>query len=127
MADLVHFFSSMVTSFLGSTVEAVEALTIVLAVGTVRGWSSALVGAGAGGLVLSALALLFGSAVLGLFVDDGTLAIAVLSLLAVVLVLSTLKPGEPRSSRYAPRLGHARNAFENVLRSARRSSKESHA
>ncbi len=33
--------------FLACTVEAVEALTIVLAVGTTRSWSSALSGAGA--------------------------------------------------------------------------------
>src|ERR1700722_16311063 len=37
-----------VSVFLACTVEAVEALTIVLAVGTTRGWRSALYGVGAG-------------------------------------------------------------------------------
>jgi uncharacterized membrane protein len=41
-------------------VEFVEALTIVLAVGVVRGWRSALLGAGAGLIVLAALVLALG-------------------------------------------------------------------
>jgi Ca2+/H+ antiporter, TMEM165/GDT1 family len=45
---------AVTTAFLGSLVEAVEALTIVLAVATVRGWRPSLLGAG-GGLVLLAL------------------------------------------------------------------------
>ena len=42
------------TAFLSSLVEAVEALTIVLAVGTVRGWRPATLGT-LGGLALLAL------------------------------------------------------------------------
>ncbi len=42
------------TTFVASAVEAVEALTIVLAVGVVRGWRSTLVGVGAAALVLAA-------------------------------------------------------------------------
>jgi uncharacterized membrane protein len=41
--------------FLACTVEAVEALTIVLAVGITRGWSSALAGVGAAVAVLTAV------------------------------------------------------------------------
>ena len=37
----------MLASFLASLVECVEALTVVLAVGSIRGWRSALLGAGA--------------------------------------------------------------------------------
>jgi Ca2+/H+ antiporter, TMEM165/GDT1 family len=48
---------SVVASFLASLVEFVEALTIVLAVGIVRGWRSALLGAGAGIVVLAGLVL----------------------------------------------------------------------
>lgn len=44
-------------AFLGSLVEVVEAFTIVLAVGTVRGWRPALAGT-AGGLALLAVLVL---------------------------------------------------------------------
>ena len=47
-------------SFMASVVEFVEALTIVLAVGIVRGWRSALLGAGAALAVLVALVALLG-------------------------------------------------------------------
>src|SRR5579864_8482396 len=47
-------------AFLASLVEFVEALTIVLAVGTVRGWRPALTGAGAGVAVLAALVVTLG-------------------------------------------------------------------
>ncbi len=39
-----HMGTSIVASFLASLVECVEALTVVLAVGSVRGWRSALIG-----------------------------------------------------------------------------------
>ena len=47
-------------AFLASLVEFVEALTIVLAVGTVRGWRPALSGAFAGIVLLVALVAIFG-------------------------------------------------------------------
>jgi uncharacterized membrane protein len=49
--------------FMACLVEAVEALTIVLAAGTARGWRSALIGAVAGLLVLTAIVALLGPAV----------------------------------------------------------------
>jgi len=49
-----------IAAFLASIVEFVEALTIVLAVGTVRGWRPALIGAGAGAILLVALVAVFG-------------------------------------------------------------------
>ena len=62
-----HWFSTQVSStvaaaFLASLVEFVEALTIVLAVGTTRGWKPALSGAFVGTALLSALVLTFGPA-----------------------------------------------------------------
>jgi uncharacterized membrane protein len=51
---------TVLASFLASAVEFVEALTIVLAVGVVRGWRPALLGAGAGVAALGALVLLLG-------------------------------------------------------------------
>lgn len=57
--DWAHSGSSMAAAFLASLVEFVEALTVVLAVGTVRGWRSAIAGAGlALGLLLLAVAAL---------------------------------------------------------------------
>src|SRR4051812_357475 len=49
-------------SFLASAVECVEAATIVLAVGTVRGWRPALAGTGLGLLALIALVAALGPA-----------------------------------------------------------------
>ena len=47
-------------AFLASAVEAVEALTVVLAAGTTRGWRSALIGAGAAILALAAVMAVLG-------------------------------------------------------------------
>ncbi|HEV3319144.1 MAG TPA: hypothetical protein VG053_05335 [Solirubrobacteraceae bacterium] len=52
--------------FLACAVEAVEALTIVLAVGTTRSWSSALSGAGAATLALVAIVAALGPALTSL-------------------------------------------------------------
>jgi uncharacterized membrane protein len=50
----------MLASFLASFVEFVEALTVVLAVGIVRGWRPALIGTGLGLAVLVALVIALG-------------------------------------------------------------------
>jgi uncharacterized membrane protein len=55
-----HAGSVFLAAFLASLVEFVEALTIVLAVGTVRGWRSSLLGAALGAALLIALVLLLG-------------------------------------------------------------------
>jgi uncharacterized membrane protein len=55
-----HAGTAFTAAFLASLVEFVEALTIVLAVGSVRGWRPALIGAAAGALFLTALVLVFG-------------------------------------------------------------------
>ncbi len=57
-----HLGTSVVASFLASLVECVEALTVILAVGTVRGWRSALSGAAAAVGVLAVVILLAGRA-----------------------------------------------------------------
>jgi Ca2+/H+ antiporter, TMEM165/GDT1 family len=53
----------ILSTFLASLVEMVEALTIVLATGVTRGWRSALLGAGAALLALAALVVIFGPVV----------------------------------------------------------------
>ena len=75
-----HAGPSILAAFLASLVEFVEALTIVLAVGTVRGWRPALVGAGAGAGLLVVLVLLFGPLL-------GSIPIGVLQLVVGMLLL----------------------------------------
>jgi len=54
--------TTLIASFLASLVECVEALTVVLAVGGVRGWRSALAGAAAALIVLAAIVAALGPA-----------------------------------------------------------------
>jgi uncharacterized membrane protein len=60
MVDWVHAGPAITAAFLASLVEAVEALTIVLAVATVRGWRPAALGALGGLLSLALIVLLLG-------------------------------------------------------------------
>lgn len=57
-----HAGPPMLAAFLASLVEFVEALTIVLAVGSVRGWRPALGGAGLGVAALALLVVILGPA-----------------------------------------------------------------
>jgi uncharacterized membrane protein len=52
----------VLTAFLASAVEAVEALTVVLAVGVTRGWRSSLIAAGTATLALAAVIAALGPA-----------------------------------------------------------------
>jgi uncharacterized membrane protein len=58
-----------ISVFLACTVEAVEALTIVLAVGTTRSWSSAMSGVGAAMLTLAVIVAALGPALTSLPID----------------------------------------------------------
>ena len=58
--DWTHAMPAVSAAFIGSFVEVVEAFTIVLAVGTVRGWRPALQGTFAGLAVLAAMVVLLG-------------------------------------------------------------------
>ena len=60
MGSLAHTGSAMTAAFLASLVEAVEALTIVLAVATVRGWRPAGFGAIAGLMLLVLIVVALG-------------------------------------------------------------------
>jgi uncharacterized membrane protein len=71
----------VLASFLASAVEAVEALTIVLAVGTTRGWRSALIGVGVGLFVLAALVAALGPALAAIPIDDLRLVVGALLLI----------------------------------------------
>ncbi|MFI1920495.1 COG4280 domain-containing protein [Nocardia sp. NPDC020380] len=56
-------YALVVTVFLACAVEAVEALTIVLAAGTSRGWRAAMQGLGAGALTLAVVVAILGPAI----------------------------------------------------------------
>jgi uncharacterized membrane protein len=87
------------TTFLASAVEAVEALTIVLAVGVVRGWRSTLVGVGAATLVLAALVAVLGPALR--VIPIGTLRFVVGALL-LAFGLQWLRKAILRAGGYKP-------------------------
>ncbi|HUK97577.1 MAG TPA: hypothetical protein VLV46_07955 [Gaiellaceae bacterium] len=94
-SDLLLF----ATTFLASAVEAVEALTIVLAVGVVRGWRSTLVGVGAATLVLAGIVAVLGPALR--LIPIGTLRFVVGALL-LAFGLQWLRKAILRSSGYKP-------------------------
>ena len=80
MTGSIHAWSTIVSAFLASSVEAVEALTVVLAVGVVRGWRSALLGTLAAVCVLAALVAIFGRAL-------GQIPVSALQLVVGALLL----------------------------------------
>src|SRR5215467_3545321 len=71
----------ILATFLACAVEAVEALTIVLAVGTTRGWRSALYGVGAAGTMLAGLTALLGPALTSIPIDSLRLVVGTLLIL----------------------------------------------
>lgn len=73
---------TVVSAFLASAVEMVEAVTIVLAVGITRQWRSTLLGVGAALLTLALLTGVFGTAIV-LFVPLGALRLVIGSLLLI--------------------------------------------
>jgi uncharacterized membrane protein len=75
----VHAGPTALAAFLACLVEAVEALTVILAVGTMRGWRDALLGSGAAVVVLGGLVAALGPALMT--VPLGVLQIAVGALL----------------------------------------------
>jgi len=81
MLSLAHAGTAIASAFLASLVEAVEALTIVLAVGTVRGWRPALAGTLAGLAFLALLVLAFGPLIARMPIHYMQLAVGVLLLL----------------------------------------------
>jgi Ca2+/H+ antiporter, TMEM165/GDT1 family len=66
---IVAGWTSAVAAFLASLVEGVEALTVVLAVGFVRGWRGSLTGAGLGLVALMVLTAALGPALMRIRLD----------------------------------------------------------
>jgi uncharacterized membrane protein len=76
-----HAGPSILAAFLASLVEFVEALTVVLAVGSVRGWRGALSGSGVALVVLLALIAVLGTALTHIPLDAIQLVVGTLLLL----------------------------------------------
>jgi uncharacterized membrane protein len=87
----------VVSSFLASAVEGVEALTIVLAAGVTRGWRSALIGVGVALIVLAIVAAALGPALTLIPIDALRLAVGALLL---VFGLQWLRKAILRASGY---------------------------
>jgi uncharacterized membrane protein len=68
------------TTFFASAVEAIEMVAIVIGVGVIRGWRSALIGAGAGFVVLAVLGGALGTALTAIPIDTLRLVIGALLL-----------------------------------------------
>ncbi len=77
----MHAGSSILAAFLASLVEFVEALTVVLAVGIVRGWRPALTGTGLALVVLAALVIILGPALQSIPLELVQLVVGTLLLL----------------------------------------------
>jgi Ca2+/H+ antiporter, TMEM165/GDT1 family len=77
----IHVGPTVVAAFLASLVEFVEALTVVLAVGVVRGWRGALMGSGAALLILLGISATVGQALANIPLDAMQLAVGALLLL----------------------------------------------
>jgi uncharacterized membrane protein len=58
--DWAHFLPPLLTAFLASLVECIEALTVILAVGAVLGWRGALIGTGFALALLLAIVVILG-------------------------------------------------------------------
>ncbi len=87
----------VLATFLACAVEAVEALTVVLAVGVTRGWRSPLIAAGAATLALAAIIVVFGPAIEQLPIDALRLVVGTLLL---IFGLGWLRKAILRASGY---------------------------
>jgi uncharacterized membrane protein len=81
IVNWAHAGPSILAAFLASTVEFIEALTIVLAVGAVRGWRGAIAGSVLALLVLLAVIALLGPALTRIPLGTVQLAVGTLLLL----------------------------------------------
>lgn len=79
--DWMHAWPTALAAFLASAVEFVEALTVVLAVGAIRGWRGALTGTAVALVTLLAVVLLFGSLLTRIPLQDVQLTVGGLLLL----------------------------------------------
>lgn len=117
MIDVAHAGPALLASFLASSVECVEALTVVLAVAAVRGWRPALIGAGLAGMLLAGLVAVLGAGLSLIPLAALQTAIGILLLLFGMRWLrkAVLRAGgvialRDESANYASETGALRNA-----------------
>lgn len=115
--DWMHAWPTALATFLAASVEFVEALTVVLAVGAVRGWRNALIGTAAALAVLVAIVLLFGSLLIRIPLEDVQLVVGGLLLLfgmrwlrKAVLRAAGVVPLHDEAAAYAKEAGTLRAA-----------------
>lgn len=116
-ADWIHAWPTALAAFLASAVEFVEALTVVLAVGAVRGWLGALTGTGAALALLLVVVMLFGPALTRIPLQDVQLIVGGLLLLfglrwlrKAVLRAAGVIPLHDETVAYARETGSLREA-----------------
>jgi uncharacterized membrane protein len=107
----------VLSAFLASAVEMVEALTIVLAAGVTRGWRSALAGVGAGVLALAVIVAALGPALTAIPLDVLRLVVGALLLVfglqwlrKAILRASGFKALHDEDAIFARELEEARTA-----------------
>jgi uncharacterized membrane protein len=107
----------ILATFLACAVEAVEALTIVLAVGTTRGWRWPLYGAGAAAIVLGAVTAILGPALTSIPIDSLRIVVGTLLLLfglqwlyKAILRTAGLKARRDEASAYTREVDDAERA-----------------
>jgi len=110
----------VLSAFLASAVEMVEALTIVLAVGVTRDWRSALTGVGAATVALAAIVAALGPALTLIPIDTLRLVVGALLL---VFGLQWLRKAILRASGYVS-LHDEEAAFEREAAEARAAGEE---
>jgi uncharacterized membrane protein len=115
-------FALVLSVFLACTVEAVEALTIVLAVGSTRSWSSALYGCAAATVTLAAVIAALGPALTQLPVNTLRLLVGALLLIfglqwlrKAVLRAAGLKALRDENATFARKSAAARAAKDRAL------------
>ena len=115
--DWVHAWPTALAAFLASIVEFVEALTVVLAVGAVRGWRSALIGTAAALAVLLIIVLLLGPLLTRIPLGDVQLVVGGLLLLfglrwlrKAILRASGVIPLHDETATYARQTGSLSSA-----------------
>ncbi len=115
--DWVHAWPTALAAFLASIVEFVEALTVVLAVGAVRGWRSALIGTAAALAALLMIVLLLGPLLTRIPLGDVQLVVGGLLLLfglrwlrKAILRASGVIPLHDEAATYARQTGSLSSA-----------------
>ncbi len=123
----MHVWTATLAAFLASLVEFIEALTVVLAVGAVRGWRGALAGSGAALVLLLAIVATLGSALTRIDLYVIQLAVGTLLLLfgmrwlrKAILRAAGILPLHDEAAAYAReteslrRLGGERGEWDSV-------------